>query len=108
MPITAFVCLAYAIKAVADARVRSKLIAANPSDELIRALLVEEEQQRRQASLRWGIVLSCLAGAFGLIEAFGWEDVSPGVIAVLLGATGIGNLVFFAIARKRGEGAHAG
>ena len=35
----------------------------------------------------------CLAVGFALIECFGWDDVTPGAIAVLLGATGIGNLV---------------
>ena len=60
-----------------------------------------EEQQRRQASLRWGIVLSCLAGGFALIQSFGYNDVNPGAIAVLLGATGVGNLAFYAIARNQ-------
>jgi hypothetical protein len=100
IPITFFICVTYAIKAMLDARTRGKLIAANSSEELIRSLLLNEEQQRRHASLRWGIVLSCLAGGFALIETFGWEDVTPGAIAVLLGATGLGNLAFYSIARN--------
>ena len=39
---------------------------------------------------------------FGLIEWFGWRDVTPGAVAVLAGATGLGNLVFFAISRRLG------
>lgn len=100
IPITLFICITYAIKALLDARTRAKLIAANSSEDLIRSLLLNEEQQRRQASLRWGVVLSCLAGGFALIEMFDWTDVTPGAIAVLLGATGIGNLAFFSIARN--------
>lgn len=100
IPITLFICIVYAIKSVVDARVRGKLIAANSSDELVRAMLLGEEQQRRHASLRWGIVLLSLAVGFTLIEAFGWDEVTPGVIAVLLGATGVGNLAFYATARK--------
>jgi hypothetical protein len=99
IPITLFLCVTYAIKALLDARTRGKLIAANGSEELIRSLVQNEEQQRRHASVRWGVVLVCLAVGFALIEFFGWDEVTPGAIAVLLGATGIGNLVSFYISR---------
>jgi hypothetical protein len=99
IPITLFLCVTYAIKALLDARTRNKLIAANGSEELIRSLVQNEEQQRRHASVRWGIVLVCLAVGFALIEFFGWDEVTPGAIALLLGATGIGNLVSFYISR---------
>jgi hypothetical protein len=100
IPITLFLCITYAIKALLDARTRAKLIAANGSEEMIRTLVQNEEQQHRHTSLRWGIVLTALAVGFGLIEYFGWNDVTPGAIAVLLGATGVGNLVFYSIARN--------
>ena len=100
VPITLFVCVTYAIKALLDARTRGKLIAANGSEELIRSLVQNEEQQRRHASVRWGVVLVSLAVGFALIDWFGWEEVTPGAIAVLLGATGIGNLASFAISRN--------
>jgi hypothetical protein len=99
IPITFFFCVTYAIKALLDARTRGKLIAANGSEEMIRSLVQNEEQQRRHASVRWGIVLVCLAVGFALIEFFGWDDITPGAIAVLLGATGIGNLVSFYVSR---------
>ena len=99
IPITLFLCVTYAIKALLDARTRGKLIAANGSEELIRSLVQNEEQQRRHASVRWGVVLVCLAVGFALIEFFGWDEITPGAIAVLLGATGIGNLVSFYISR---------
>jgi hypothetical protein len=92
--------LTYTLKLVLDARTRNKLIASNPSEELIRAVLRDETKLRRLALLRWGVVLCCLAGGFGLIEIVGWQSVTPGAIAVLLGATGIGNLAFYAIERK--------
>ena len=62
IPITLFLCITYAIKAMLDSRTRGKLIAANGSEELIRSLVQNEEQQRRHASLRWGIVLTSLGG----------------------------------------------
>ncbi|GAA5082672.1 DUF6249 domain-containing protein [Lysobacter panacisoli] len=102
IPITLFICITYAIKAVVDARTRAKLIAGNGSEELIRALVQAESQQRRHASLRWGILLLALGIGFGMIESFGWREVTPGVIAVLLGVTGAGNLIAYAASRKLG------
>lgn len=100
IPIIFFLCVTYAIKALLDARTRAKIIAANGSEEMIRSLVQNEEQQRRHASIRWGVVLVCLAIGFALIEYFGWDDVTPGAIAVLLGATGVGNLLSFAVSRN--------
>jgi hypothetical protein len=98
--ITFFVSIAYTIKAVVDARARGKLLAANRPDELIRSMLLNDERQRRYSSLRWGIVLSCLALGFALIQVLGWNELSPGVVAVLLGATGVGNIVSYGVTRK--------
>ena len=98
IPIAFFTAVAYSIKVVVDARARAKLIAANVSEELLRSMMAAEEHQRRHSSLRWGIVLVSLAVAFGLIEIFNWQDVGPGAIALLIGATGIGNLAFYKIA----------
>ena len=100
IPIAFFAAIAYSIKVVVEARARAKLVAANVSEELLRTMLQVEEQQRSQSSLRWGIVLIGLAIGFGLIEAFDWQDATPGAIALLIGATGIGNLVFYVVARK--------
>jgi hypothetical protein len=97
---TFFICIAFTIKAVVDARARSKLVAANRPDELIRSILLNDERQRRYSSLRWGVVLSCVAAGFALIQVFGWNEVTPGVIAVLLGATGVGNIVSYGITGK--------
>jgi hypothetical protein len=101
IPITLFLCITYAIKALVDARMRGKLIAANSSEELVRSLMLNEENERRHTSLRWGVVLTALAFGFGLIEAFGWDDITPGAVAVLLGATGLGNLAFYTIAKNQ-------
>ncbi len=102
IPITLFICIAYTIKVVVDARTRAKLIAGNGSEELIRTLVQAESQQRRHASLRWGILLLCVGIGFGMIESFGWREITPGVVAVLLGVTGVGNLLAYAAARKLG------
>ncbi len=102
IPITMFICIAYAIKVVVDARVRRQMVNAGGSEELVNSVLRDEELRRRYSSLRWGIVLVALALGFGLIQWFGWQEVTPGMVAVLAGATGLGNLAFFAISRKLG------
>ena len=100
IPIALFVCVAYAIKAVVDARVRRQMVESNGSQELVRSILEGEEARRRHGSLRWGIVLVALGLGFGAVAMQGVDEVTPGVIAVLLAATGIGNLAYFAIAQK--------
>jgi len=102
IPISLFVCITYAIKVCVDAMVRRHMVNAGGSEELVNSLLRDEELRRRHSSLRWGIVLLSVALGFGLIQWFGWQDVTPGMVAVLAGATGLGNLASFAISRKLG------
>jgi hypothetical protein len=102
IPISLFVCITYAIKVVVDARVRLRMVNAGGSEELVNSVLRDDELRRRHSSLRWGIVLVALAIGFGLIQWFGWQDVTPGLIAVLAAVTGLGNLAFFAISRRIG------
>jgi hypothetical protein len=102
VPVSLFVCITYAIKVVVDARTRSRMIGAGGSEELVNSIMRDEEQRRRHSSLRWGIVLLSVGAGFGLIQWFGWQEVTPGMVAVLAGATGLGNLAFFAMARKLG------
>ncbi len=100
IPITLFVCITYAIKAVVDARVRKQLVASNVSQELIQSIVEADELRRRHATLRWGAILIALAIGFGLMEALNLREVTPGMLAILLGATGIGNLAAYHLSRK--------
>ena len=102
VPIALFICITYAIKAVVDARVRKQMVESNGSQELVRSMLEGEEQRRRHGSLRWGVTLLALALGFAWVQAAGWTDINPGVIAVLVGATAIGNLAYYLISRKLG------
>lgn len=85
IPITLFLCITYAIKAVVDARVRKQLVASNGDPALVRGILEGDETARRLASLRWGITLVALALGFGIVDLRGWQEITPGVIAVLVG-----------------------
>lgn len=100
IPIALFTCIAYAIKAVVDAYTRRRIIEARGSEELVRSLLEGEATRRRLTSLHWGSVLLALAIGFGLVELIGADGVTPGVIALLLGATGLGNLAYYVLERR--------
>lgn len=100
MPITLFVCIAYCVKAVVDAYTRRRIIESRGSEELVRSLLDGEATRRRQASLHWGCVLVALAAGFGFVELLDVDRVTPGAIALLLGATGLGNLAYYLLERR--------
>jgi hypothetical protein len=65
---------------------------SSPTDR--RTCCAPSSKARKPAAVRprWGVVLVALAIGFGLIEAAGWDELTPGVFAILLAATGIGNL----------------
>ena len=102
IPISLFAAIAFSIKAVVDARVRKQLVSSNGAPDLVRSILQGDETNRRLSSLRWGITLVALSIGFAIVEAAGWREITPGVIAVLVGAIGLGNLASFAVARKLG------
>lgn len=106
-PISLFVCITYAIKATVDAYTRHRIVESRGSEELVRSLLEGEAARRRQASLHWGSVMIAIALAFGLIELAGIRDVTPGAVALLLGATGLGNLAYYLLVGRLGR-PHAG
>ena len=100
IPITLFVAIAYVIKVIVDARTRRALIGANGSEELVRSIMAGEDLRQKHSSLRWGVILVSIAIGFGLIEAGGWQEITPGVVAVLAGATGLGNLAYYFLTRR--------
>ncbi|MEO6154441.1 MAG: DUF6249 domain-containing protein [Thermomonas sp.] len=102
VPVTLFICITYAIKAVMDARVRKQLVSSNGSPELVQSIMANDETNRRLSSLRWGITMVALAIGFGIVQGAGWTDINPGVIALLIGSLGLGNLAFYALSRKLG------
>lgn len=102
VPVTLFICITYAIKAVMDARVRKQLVSSNGSPELVQSIMATDETNRRLSSLRWGITMVALAIGFAVVQGAGWSEINPGVIAVLIGALGLGNLGFYALSRKLG------
>jgi hypothetical protein len=97
-----FGTIAYVIKVIVDARSRARLLQSTPP-ELALSILTDDERRRRHSSLRWGVVLVCLAVGFLVVEFADWDHPSPGVIAVLLAATGIGNIASYLVCRAIDE-----
>jgi hypothetical protein len=104
LPVALFLCVTYGfvflVKSLVDARMRFLLARSGSSVDLIRAIVRGEELQRRRNSLRWGLILAALGLGFGLIQAVGWNEVTPGAVALLVGFTGLGNLLYFGLSTK--------
>ena len=77
-----------------------RIVETHGSEALVSMLLEGDAIRRRQSALHWACVLIAAALGFGLVELIGAEDVSPGVIALLLGSTGLGDLAFYLMARR--------
>jgi hypothetical protein len=99
--IALFIAIIAPIKWLIEARFRHRMIQAGLTGDLQKEWIANELEQRRQSSLRWGTVLVTLALGFAIIAIGGWQNVTAAPVAVLVAATGIGNLVYFALTRRR-------
>lgn len=104
IPIVLFLCITIGITYVArllvSARLRVKMLQACSSKELVESVVQGDARRDQLSALRWGILTLAEAVGFGIIQAMGWDDINPGVVAMLLGAFGLGSLLFFALARR--------
>jgi hypothetical protein len=104
IPLTLFLCITLGITYIArllvNARLRVKMLQACGSKELVEAVLQGDSHREQMTALRWGILTAAEAIAFGIIQAMGWTAINAGVIAMLLGAFGIGSVLFFVLARR--------
>jgi hypothetical protein len=104
IPVVLFLCvtfgISYAIKLLVGARVRIKMLQASDSKELIESIVRGEEHLGRMTSLRWGLLLLTEGLGFGVVQWAGWTTITPGVVAVLIGAAGLGSLLYFLIAQR--------
>jgi hypothetical protein len=100
VPISMFAAIVMAIKVVVDSRLRRRLAETNPSEELMKQIMAADETARRLSALKWGLVLTLLGIAFGIIDGAHLSSDSPGAWGILFAATGIGLLAYHAIANK--------
>jgi hypothetical protein len=104
VPIALFVCATIAFKALLEAVIRLRLMHLGQSETSLRTLFDADRFQRRTGALRSGIALVALAIGAALIEAFGWEDVTPGAVAAVVLPMGIGELIFFFLSQRESAG----
>ncbi len=92
IPIALFASIALIVKFVVDARVRRRLAETHANDELVRSMLLADEQTSRASALKWGIVLVLVGIAFGLIDLWNLQPDQPGTWGLLSVAAGVGLL----------------
>lgn len=100
IPITLFVCIVVAIKVVVEARLRKRMVESHVSEELVKSMLTADERNRRLSALKWGLVLTSVGVAFGLISALHLDSENPGAFGLLIGAAGVGMLAYHFIADR--------
>lgn len=100
IPITLFLSIAATIKFIVDARLRRRLVEINPSEELLKAMLQADEHARRTNALKWGMVLTIVGIAFGVIDGLGLDGGDPASFGLLIGGAGIAMLGFHALSRR--------
>ena len=101
VPITAMLCFVAGIKIIVDSRLRRRLAETNASEDLIRSMLTADEQGRRLSALKWGLVMTVLGVAFGLISALHLDSQDPGTWGLLIGAAGVGMLAYHGLASRQ-------
>ena len=101
IPIAFFVCIVYAIKVVVDSRIRRRLIETNGSEDLVKAMLVADEQDRRVSALKWGLVLTTVGVSFFIQQALKLGPQDPATYGLFFVAAGAGLLGYHLIASKR-------
>jgi len=102
VPVVLFVCAFLAFKALLEAVIRLRLMQLGQSETSLRALLDADRFQRRAGALRTGIALVAIALGAALIQAFGWTEVTPGVVATVVLPLGVGELIFFFLSTRDG------
>jgi hypothetical protein len=104
IPIVAMVGFFWAVvavtRAIADARVRGRLIETGASPELVKTLTARPVRTSdHAASLKWGIVLTTSAIAIMLVGYWGLEGETAGIGLAMLGA-GLGLLIFYPLGQR--------
>jgi hypothetical protein len=102
VPIVLFVCATLAFKALLEAVIRLRMMHVGQSETSLRAMFEADRSQRRSSALRSGIALVALACGAALIQAFGWENATPGAVAAVVLPLGLGELLFYYLSQRVG------
>lgn len=106
VPVVLFLCITvsivYIVGLLVNTRQRIKMLQVCGSSELVESVLKSDTHRYQMSALRWGVLAVAEAIAFGIIQAMDWTTINPGVVAVLLGAFGLGSILFFVLGRRLG------
>lgn len=104
VPLGLFAMIVFIVKIVSDNRLRRKVLNSAASEEMAEALLDRQwaEPQTRSA-LKWGLILFSLGIGVLFVDVLAFSFESPLAYAVLLLATGLALLVFYAIERNESQ-----
>lgn len=101
IPITLFICIAYAVKVVFDSRVRRRLVESNGSEELVKAMLQADEQSRRLGALKWGMVLTTVGLAFFIQQVTDLGPQDPATWGLMFVAAGVALIGYHVISARQ-------
>ncbi|GAB3332114.1 DUF6249 domain-containing protein [Marilutibacter aestuarii] len=101
IPMVFAVCIVLAIRAVVESRLRRRLAETHASEDLIRTLLLTDQENRHQATLKWGMVLVLTGLAFGLIDIANLTAEDAASYGILFGAIGLGMIGYHFLPRAR-------
>ena len=101
IPMVLFVCIVVAIKIVVESRLRRRLAETHASEDLVRAMLLADEQNRRLSALKWGMVMVLVGVSFGLIDVLDLRADDAATFGLLIGAAGLGMLGYHLIGQRQ-------
>jgi hypothetical protein len=101
IPMVFAVCVVLAIRVIVEARLRRRLAETHASEDLVRTLLLADQENRRQASLKWGMVLVLTGMAFGIIDIAGLTHEDAASYGVIFAAIGLGMIGYHVLQRGR-------
>lgn len=85
-----------------EAVVRYRILKEGTSESLLAGMIAGDARRRRQASLRWGLVLVAVGLVLLLLHALDGRIDSPSGIGALLLAAGAAQLIFHRLTRADG------
>ncbi len=101
IPLSLAICIVVAIRIVVEARLRRRLAETHASEELLQSLLQADGENRRQSSLKWGMVLVLLGLGCVAVDLFGLTVEDPAAFGLIAVSVGIGLIAYHAVTRPR-------
>jgi hypothetical protein len=77
------------------------MVENHASEELVKSMIMADEQFRRLSALKWGLVLTLVGLALGLIGVLHLPEDNPGTFGLLFASAGVGMLAYHVIADRR-------